>query len=106
MPLFRVLLHGSDFRLSVDGETRAVDLFATRWYEVDDERQLETFAVEAFAEELQELVDTGGDPHLYMEESVPAAPESAEPAPGISWFPHDDEEAGFEARDGEYEAYW
>ena len=106
MPTYRVLLHGSDFRLDLDGEVRAVDLFATRWYEADDEPLLEKIAIEAFSEELQDLVEEGSDPHLYLEEAIQAESEGAAVDAGISWFPHDDEEAGFEARDGEFEAYW
>lgn len=106
MTLYRVLLHGSDFRISLGSETRASDFFATRWIEAADEAEVEDTAIEYISEELQDLVEEGGDPELFVEEAEPveARPKGVEP--GISWFEHDNEEAGFEALEGEREVFW
>ncbi len=106
MPLYRVLIHGSDFRVSQDGPAGAADFFATRWVNAKEESQLEAVAIESISKELQALVEDGGAPQLFVEESQPAESPPSGVEPGFSWFEHDDEEAGFEAREGEYEAFW
>ncbi len=106
MPLYRLLIHGSDFRISVGGEVQASDFFATRWLTAADEEAVESEVIEAISEELQELVEAGGDPELFVEEidEVEEVPGGIEP--GFSWFEHDNEEAGYDALDGERDAFW
>lgn len=106
MPLYRVLIHGSDFRVPLDGEVREADFFATRWVSATGEEQIEAAAIDSISEELQALVEDGGDPQLFLEDAKQAESAPKGVAPGISWFEHDNEEAGYEALDGEREAFW
>jgi len=105
MPLYRVLLHGSDFHVSTGGEVRPSDFFATRWISAEAE-QLEELAIEAISEELQDLVEAAGEPELFVEEAELAEERPKGVEAGFSWFKHDDEEAGYEALEGERIAFW
>ena len=106
MPLYRVLLHGSNFRIITGKELREVDFFATRWFRAESQEEVEALAIEGISEELQSQVEPGGDPHLFVEEVEAETLEAPDSTPGFSWFGHDNEEAGFEAREGEFEAFW
>lgn len=97
---FRVLIHGQNFIIEVDGETKPMGFFTTRFVEATDHDQAEELAVQMLRdlESLRSLVKNPEDdrPEMVIEETeeLKSLEGISEREPGLAWYdPADDEEA-------------
>ena len=106
MPTYRALIHGTDFRVQLDDEVRALSFYATRWAAGDDEEAAEEAVLDGLTEELSKLAVEGGNPELCCEALAPDASPPKLSDPGFSWYTVGDDAAAADAEEGELEAFW
>ena len=105
---FRVLIHGQNFMIEVDGETKPMGFFTTRFVEAENHDQAEELAVQMLRdlESLRSLVKNPEDnrPEMVIEETEELASLEgiSETEPGLAWYdPDDDDEADDEGSETE-----
>jgi hypothetical protein len=93
MPLYRVIIHGRNFRLHIDGQWEKFGFYTPRWAEAPDPVLAEQVALEDFRHSpkclnlLERAVNSETDPPILAGEDIEEVTEVAgNPAGGLALY--------------------
>lgn len=92
MPQFRVILHGTNFRLRFDDGDEADGFWTTRWVDAPDAREAELRAVQMIRDDPRfegiVLNEPDDPPRILVDDLVPMEPgeERADPGSGYTFY--------------------